>query len=471
MDLAHDSIALELTLAATSVPPLRRRLGSALRRARRIDLTWHDRDGMLAARGIALVAWREAKVQSWCAEPLLPAIGGPAVALGEATSLAGLAGLDLPEGLAPVQFFAGQLRQGMADGVALRLVTGQIGAAAGPAVARLTLSGPASATAMLALALAPTVGLQVPARSLAAEALMLAGTAIPPRPLGAAILPAGLSPGDAFAVAATQLLGVVLHHAPDAAAGLVGEPVHQMRVALRRLRSLIGLFHSAIASAEVAELRPGLKALAGALGPARDWDVFLAGTGRAVAAAFPDEPAVVALIGAAERRRADTYTDLAALLAGPALPELALHTVILAQTRPWPAGTQDIAAFGATLLARRRHQVIKRRAAPGDLPEAELHRLRLKAKRLRYAAEVFAPLFPGGQARQFLKRVAALQDALGRLNDGVVAAELMHALADHGGTGLAGGLVRGFVAARASDARADSARAWRRLRKAAVFWA
>ncbi|MFN0184686.1 MAG: CHAD domain-containing protein [Aquabacterium sp.] len=471
MDPARDTIALELTLTPAAVPLLRRHLGSALGRARRINLTWHDRDGVLAARGIALVAWREAQVTGWRVEPLLPAVGMPPIASGKAVVLTGLAGFDLPDDLAPVQNFVGQLREGIVDGVALRLVTGQFDAAAAEHLARLTLSGPAGVTAMLAQALASNVALRVPADSLAAEAQKLAGIAIPPRPLGAPILPADLSPGDAFAHAATHLLGVVLHHAPDAAAGMTGEPVHQMRVALRRLRSLTGLFQSAIACPEVEALRPVVKALATALGPARDWDVFLAETGRAVAAAFPDEPAVATLIAAAERHRAAAYADLAILLAGPALHTMALETVILAQARPWPASPQNTAEFGASLLTRRLRRVAKRRTAPGGLSDAELHQLRLKAKRLRYAAEIFASLFPGRQARHFLNRVAALQQALGLLNDGVVAAALMQHLADEGGTGLAGGMVRGFVAAGARDARADSTHAWRRLRKTAAFWA
>ena len=473
---APPAITLELALAATLLPALRRRLGTALRRARPITLTWYDRDAghggeQLVTRGIAVVAWREARAEGWCAESLKVAIGAPAEPLGEALFLAGLAELDLPDNIAPVQRFAGQLREGMADGVALRLVTGQFDAAPDQAIARLTLRGPAGTTAMLAHTLSTEFGLRMPTHSLAVEALMLAGMDVPTRPLGAPNLPAGLSPPDAFAYAASHLLGVLLLHAPRAAAGETGEPVHQMRVALRRLRSLSSLFRDAIACAEVAALRPALKALATALGPARDWDVFLAETGGAVATAFPDEPAVAALIAAVETRRAAAYADLATILAGPALTILALQTAILVQTRPWPASTQDTAAFGAALLSRRRHQVTKRSANPAHLPEAELHQLRLKAKRLRYAAEVFAPLSAGRPARKFLKRVAALQQALGLLNDGVVAASLMHALADDGGTGLAGGMVRGFVAARASDARAASARAWRRLRRAEVFWA
>jgi CHAD domain-containing protein len=245
-------------------------------------------------------------------------------------------------------------------------------------------------------------------------------------------------------------------------------------VALRRLRSLLRLFGAAVACPELTALAPALRTLAAALGPARDWDVFLADTGHAVAEAFPDEPAVAALIAAAGRRRDAAYAALPALLDGPALHALVLDIAILAQARPWPApaaDAPDLAAFGAALLDRRLHQVTRRAAEPAGMTDPALHVLRLKAKRLRYAAEIFAPLHPGHAARRFLKRLAALQEVLGLLNDGVVAAALMRQLAGDGGTGLAGGMVRGFVAAGAVDARAGIARAWRRLRQAGGFWA
>ena len=462
-------VTLELAVAPAAVPALRRAL--ALGRARKLALTWHDRDGALAREGIAVAAWHEGRANFWRAEALLAPPGAPPARLGEAASLAGLHRLDLPEGLAPVQHLAGHVREGQTGPVAVRLVDGLVGAAPGTSVARLFLSGPADAVADLAEPLVPTV--RVPTCSLAAEALALAGVALPPRRLGAPVLAESLAPGDAFADAAAHLLGVLLHHAPRAQAGVTGEPVHQMRVALRRLRSLLGVFGDVVACPEVAALRPALQTLATALGPARDWDVFLADTGAVIATAFADEAELAALLGEAAARRGAAYAALALLLAGPALHSTALRTAILVQARPWgvnDAGLADIGGFAASVLTRRLRQLAKRAANLDTAPEAALHEMRIRAKRLRYAAEVFAPLFPGRPARRFLKRLAALQEALGLLNDGVVAASLMHELAAAGGAGLAGGLVRGFVAAGATGARQTIAHAWKRLRKAGPFW-
>ena len=113
--------------------------------------------------------------------------------------------------------------------------------------------------------------------------------------------------------------------------------------------------------------------------------------------------------------------------------------------------------------------------APGDdlssLRVEELHAIRIQGKRLRYAAEFFAPLFPRKETRRFLRRIAALQERLGHLNDGAVAEALMREL---GGSGaqraMAVGIVRGFVAAGLRQARARSERSWRKLRRLEPFW-
>ena len=68
-----------------------------------------------------------------------------------------------------------------------------------------------------------------------------------------------------------------------------------------------------------------------------------------------------------------------------------------------------------------------------------------------------------------MRRVTRLQDSLGELNDGVVAAGLMAELGD-AQRGYAAGVVRGYVAAAHRDGAARVARAWRRFRRLGAFW-
>jgi len=272
----------------------------------------------------------------------------------------------------------------------------------------------------------------------------------------------------------------MLHWAPLAAVGATPEAVHQMRVALRRLRSAIKLFHAAVGGAEVEAANADLGALSRVLGPARDWDVFCAGTAATIGEIFPRDRAVARLLKAAERQRLASYALLAAHLGSRAFRLLGVRLACLAALRAWDVPNEDEATtkraaklpdFAGRALSRR---LARLRPPDGDFvdaPVADLHSLRIQAKRLRYAGEFFAALFPRKETRRFLRRVGDLQERLGHLNDGAVAESLMAQLG-HGGAerAMAVGIVRGFVAAGARDARAASERSWRKLRRLEPFW-
>ena len=102
--------------------------------------------------------------------------------------------------------------------------------------------------------------------------------------------------------------------------------------------------------------------------------------------------------------------------------------------RPMRDATVPVrAATFARQLLRRRHRRLVRRAASAIAGEPALrHALRIAAKKLRYAAEFFAPLLDGDRARDYVHALAALQDVLGRGNDAATAARLAHELAAGG---------------------------------------
>jgi CHAD domain-containing protein len=260
-----------------------------------------------------------------------------------------------------------------------------------------------------------------------------------------------------------------------------------MRVALRRLRSAISLFHAVVGGVGLDAVNDDLRALSRVLGPARDWDVFCAGTGRAVGASFVDDRAVARLLAAAERHRLAGYAALRAHLASPAFRLLGIRFACLVALRPWEraaapepadaaaakqAALRDapLAAFAARALARRLDRVREPSDDFSDLPVEALHALRIQSKRLRYAAEFFAPLFPRKETRRFIRRVGALQERLGTLNDGAVVEGLMAQLGGGGERAMAVGIVRGFVAAGMRSARSKSERCWRKFRRLEPFW-
>lgn len=501
---------LELALHPDDVERLMRLPEVARRRAGRtraqpVRLVWHDTpEGALAAEGLSLCEVRTGRETVWRLERLRAAsgetwiCGAPAPLLREAASLDEV-DWRLPAPLLPVAACAGSLRTvPMADpagGLSFSLLTGLLRAVTGEApVARLRLDGPAGTIAALALSLTQHVRLAVPTLPLAAEAARTAGREVSPPALDVPP-PSPDAPVSAAAAAiVAHLAGVILHWAPQAARGETAEPVHRMRVALRRLRSALSLFRRALGESG-ADVKFDLKSLQQVLGPARDWDVFTSGTGRRVAAALAEDRPVTRLLAAAERRRLEGYARLAAWLDGPAFRRLGIRLACLAAFRPWEQVAEQMAERGAGdeaggmaarmraaqasqlrgfaghALSRRLNKLLARGEDLARLAPDELHALRIQGKRLRYAAEFFAPLYSPRESRRFLRRIGTLQERLGHLNDNTVADGLMRELGGGSGErGYAVGVVRGFVAAGQQGARAKMERSWRKFRRTAPFW-
>jgi triphosphatase len=459
-------------------------------------LVWHDSlDHGLAKDGQALSEQRG----EWRLEALLPSAdpraaawlpGTPAPQLGETVlgAAADAASLIQSRQLRPVASCEGSVRTLalQADGVpvSLTVLDAELRTVTLRApVCRVWLEGDDAPCAALALALAAQTGLAVPRASLAAEAMAaVMNEPVRPRRLGTPALTVGQSPGEAFACLVGHLADVILYWAPHAALRDGTEPVHQMRVALRRLRACLSVFRRAVSGPATDAVAAEARHLAALLGPARDWDVFCAETGAAVIDAFADDRAVARLLAAAERRRLEAYAALAVFLNSAEYRCLGIRLATLAGGTAWHAALSpeqramlegDMAGFAARVLQRRLKRLLHAGEDIAALDVPSLHGLRLDGKRLRYAAEMFSPLFAGKDTRRFLRRLTVLQESLGKLNDGAVAGTLMAELAGArpgAERAFAAGVVRGFVAARGGAARKDIIAAWGKFRRAEPFW-
>jgi CHAD domain-containing protein len=246
-------------------------------------------------------------------------------------------------------------------------------------------------------------------------------------------------------------------------------------VAIRRARSLLRVFRPACDGAALRAFGATLKAIAGALGPARDWDVWIGGIGADLVAAIPDEARIAGLMRAARAARDAAYVSLRPVLDGAALRAAAWEAVALIETRPWrdaaEGGPAALVDFGAAAMNKRWRALRDGGNDIAALPDEEFHALRIEAKRLRYAAELFAPLWGRKRARRFLERLAAVQDAFGLANDAVVSHRLVASLPGKGaGMVWAQGAAEGWSRARASRARGRAARAWERLLDTDDYW-
>jgi triphosphatase len=482
--------------------PVVKEARSGRSRGQATRIVWHDTlDRSLAADGLVLAeqrgSWRLERHAPAETEPWPPTTDHRLIE--EASRIEALIHAlpahSPPDAMTPVAAFDGRrtVLPLTVDGqpVSLTLLQGVLRAvAAERTCARLSLAGPASQVRTLALALGETVSLTVPVESLATEAMRLAdGTAPAVRPSGARRSGAPSLPADGISVAAAfahiigHLADVMRYLAPSAAdTGADPEAVHQMRVAVRRARSAFALFPAEAENPAWKNCAEGLRHLSRMLGPARDWDVFMTETEPSVEAGLPGQSALRALSRGGARRRRAARQALSEYLSGPAFRSLCLELACLAAAEPpEPDPSPDpnpdpnpdplaptLREFAAATLRKRWKKVMRAGKTLDALDDAALHGLRLKAKRLRYAAEFFAPLFPEKPATRFIRRLAVLQDRMGLFNDTTVAAALLRELGAK--PSYAAGLVLGFTAARGARARPKITAAWRKFRGRDPFW-
>lgn len=250
------------------------------------------------------------------------------------------------------------------------------------------------------------------------------------------------------------------------------EAVHQIRVALRRLRSAMSLFGALIAGPEADALKDELRWLLQQLGPARDTDVFLSEIIEPVVTVFSGEPALAALHAAYATEKAEHYRVAYAALNDPRFTTLLLELGRWLESGAWLAGLEDTAApvaqpiesLAASLLERRDKKLRKAARKFAKLSAEERHAVRILGKKLRYALEFFAPLYPDKRCRKAQAALAELQERLGVLNDIAVAERRLNARLDETGDarrGWAAGLVVGWHSAQARKLLNQAAEEWR----------
>lgn len=268
--------------------------------------------------------------------------------------------------------------------------------------------------------------------------------------------------------------------------GREDEGVHQLRVALRRLRSAFTTFQPALPADQVAPFRDDMRWILASLGPARDLDVVKRVQLLPVLAREPDEPGLKALADLVERARAKAYRGVAASLTDPRCSAWQLAFAAWIAEHGWRTGAdgavryiqkEPLADFGRHLLDKRFKAARKRGRHIEHLNSAERHELRIALKKLRYTIEFFQSLFDDKPVKAALKSLGTLQDALGQMNDVRTAATLFADLAgrtrDRGRAedlAYARGLVIGWHEGQVAAGEGNVAALWREFAKTRPFW-
>lgn len=268
-----------------------------------------------------------------------------------------------------------------------------------------------------------------------------------------------------------------LRAAEVAVRGAEPDGVHDMRVATRRIRSVLRAFRKVYGKAgrsQVDELGGGLKWLSDLLGQARDAKVVeqrLTAEVNATPTELVLGPVSAELDRHLARANAVAGADLLAALDGPRYADLlvALDTFLIVPPTRGPAGKP-----GAQVLlpmvrkAHRRACRATRRAgtATGSARNDALHRVRKAVKRARYAAETVAPLV-GRPAERYCGRAKKVQRVLGDHHDFVVLRDILRDLGVQtyldGTNSFTFGLLHGRIGMAAIQREHEFARRWRKL--------
>ena len=252
------------------------------------------------------------------------------------------------------------------------------------------------------------------------------------------------------------------------------EDVHQARVATRRLRSDLRSFREVVDHAWSGPLREELRWLGGKLGAVRDAEVLRDRLGSREALLQPaDRPAAEQLLSGLDVRREQARGHLLGSMREPrydalleALVEAARNPQVLAEIADVSAQT----ALRPALEAPWKHLQASIEAIAQDPSDEALHAARIRAKRMRYAAEAVAPVF-GKRARAFAAAAVGLQDVLGEHQDAVVAGGWLREEASAGGDAFVAGQLAALEARAAADARQAWPEMWKALsRKRLRFW-
>ncbi len=276
-------------------------------------------------------------------------------------------------------------------------------------------------------------------------------------------------------------LAMIMRNEPAALAD-VPEGVHQMRIAVRRLRSMITAVKRMLPPQDYAWVRLELKWLAGILGPARNWDMFSIGILAPVKSALLSGGELDGLSRASEQERLSAHEQADAAIRSTQ------YTIALLKLSRWfvACGWRDqpVNEYSALLMApigevapdliARLYK--KARAAADrfdDLTLKQRHEVRIRIKKLRYTIDVLGSLFAKDEVAKFAQQLKPLQDDLGHANDVSVANELLADLRvseNPAVIGRAAGVVLGWHDRGLADHERKLLKHVRRFRRARSLW-
>jgi CHAD domain-containing protein len=217
------------------------------------------------------------------------------------------------------------------------------------------------------------------------------------------------------------------------------EFLHELRVAVRRTRSVLSQAKGVLPDDVRNRYRTGFGWLGAITGPARDLDVYLLEWDDYIAPLRATAPEPLAAVRAEiERRAKAAHVKLAKALQSNRYEDLvAGWEAWLRQPTERPDDAEPVGPVVAARIAKAQRRLLSQGRAITPLsPPEDLHDLRKDAKKLRYLLECFGSLLPTKPRKVFVQQLKALQDNLGAHQDAEVHVAQLRSLADdlHGRT-------------------------------------
>src|SRR3984893_14984278 len=302
----------------------------------------------------------------------------------------------------------------------------------------------------------------------------------------------GMTAGHAFTLVGRTCLRHLVGNVP-AMMERDGNALHQMRVALRRLRAAISLFSAVVGDDRAGAIKSELRWLAQQFGPARNLDTLLVEVIRPLRKRHPNESGMVSIGNMFARKRLKSYRQALEAVQSARFRRLVLDTVEWVEIGPWSASEDALTRarrelpvenYAAEQLSQRRKKIRRRGTRIGTLNPEQLHKLRIQVKNARYATEFFSGLFHGKKCAKRCKTIKSslmqLQNSLGKINDIVTHKTLFADIIARPTKGLTGeqnhhrafaaGLIIGDQQAQVQKSLDRARKAYSRFDGAKAFW-
>jgi triphosphatase len=257
------------------------------------------------------------------------------------------------------------------------------------------------------------------------------------------------------------------------------EAVHQLRVALRRLRCALQIIERALPHPAFKALRTEARRLALILGPTREYDALRSSIADLPISGATRSSDFAALFELLEAKRRAAYKIAREQFDERSASDFTASLQGLLTNRYWnsshPANGENALArdLATDALVRLRKRVLKRGADFPDISDEARHKLRIALKNMHYGIDFFGHLFKHPRKRKhYLSCVSALQSQLGAFNDILNARKILAGFSTVEQASVAENsqFLLGWFACEAAKADVPHHKLWTAFKRADVFW-